>query len=801
MAHRHERGAREAVTAAVGERGRRTGAAMPRQGDIPLTQDGFEDPDAFFKSPAAAPAKGKTRMRESPIAGPSNAYSQSHSQQLLSSASKRHQRRPDVTHEIGVRGRKTGMPIAPNGRIARTSDGMEDMDAFFAGNPASIPPLQRAKRISQIPEEDDDYLEEEDQTVNYNNRGGVSSAISRRTMNRDEEEYNQESEEDEQQTYSGDEAEYDEEYEQSLNDRTGVSSLHHGRRQSRRSDMHNMDVSLVYENQYDQSVEDDGGTKSMSLEGSSFFNKSNRSASAGRSVPVAAKSRLSTRSDIYDAVPSSPPQLQRSSPSSSGTPRTARNAVASTSRQRIEALQDPTSSDDENEQIQSSLTRSAQSRRRRSSIQAGAERSSASPTRDAKGKGRQSLFRAPSSEQHSVGVGGDYDNDDNDKDQGQGGFQPAGYDDDAGYNDMQQPYDGYPDEGQDYEADEQEDAQGAGREADEYSDEEPEDASRRRRREDSAAEEERYQHQYEQDEYDNDSEELPEPLSERDKRSSRAAANDSGHIEDEEESAVARGRGRTSQKPPSKPRKKYERRVIDYPEGVRRSRRDRTTPVAFWRNEHVIYQRRDSPSGAAYYEKVGVADRPTGPVRSLVNKHKRSRSASAGPNKRAKTRSVSVATDNEADVPQQGMDQDWTKWDEETDPDGIVWDYVDGKELQRRVAFTSTMLDPKATKHGYRFQRVFTDGEFLGAGLLIIPPGEKKPLKPAKDNTYVLFCHQGAVRVLVHRTEFSVAKGGFFLIPRGNSYQINNLTDIDAVLVFMQAKEVEAVMEEAEEEQ
>ena len=59
------------------------------------------------------------------------------------------------------------------------------------------------------------------------------------------------------------------------------------------------------------------------------------------------------------------------------------------------------------------------------------------------------------------------------------------------------------------------------------------------------------------------------------------------------------------------------------------------------------------------------------------------------------------------------------------------------KILNIGVAFTSTMLDPKATKHGYRFQRVFTDGEFLGAGLLVIPPGEKKPLKPSKDNTYV----------------------------------------------------------------
>jgi centromere protein C len=63
----------------------------------------------------------------------------------------------------------------------------------------------------------------------------------------------------------------------------------------------------------------------------------------------------------------------------------------------------------------------------------------------------------------------------------------------------------------------------------------------------------------------------------------------------------------------------------------------------------------------------------------------------------------------------------------------------------------------------------------------------------------MLFCHQGAVRVLVHRTEFSVAQGGFFLIPRGNSYQINNLTDIDAILVFTQAKEVEAIVDAEDE--
>lgn len=31
----------------------------------------------------------------------------------------------------------------------------------------------------------------------------------------------------------------------------------------------------------------------------------------------------------------------------------------------------------------------------------------------------------------------------------------------------------------------------------------------------------------------------------------------------------------------------------------------------------------------------------------------------------------------------------------------------------------------------------------------------------------IIFCYEGAVRVLVHRTEFSIAEGGIFLVPRG----------------------------------
>lgn len=63
----------------------------------------------------------------------------------------------------------------------------------------------------------------------------------------------------------------------------------------------------------------------------------------------------------------------------------------------------------------------------------------------------------------------------------------------------------------------------------------------------------------------------------------------------------------------------------------------------------------------------------------------------------------------------------------------------------------------------------------------------------------IIFCVTGAVRVLVHRTEFSMGPGSMFKIPRGNSYQIHNMTDIEAFMVFFQAREIAAVVDNDDE--
>lgn len=79
----------------------------------------------------------------------------------------------------------------------------------------------------------------------------------------------------------------------------------------------------------------------------------------------------------------------------------------------------------------------------------------------------------------------------------------------------------------------------------------------------------------------------------------------------------------------------------------------------------------------------------------------------------------------------------------------------------------------------------------------------------------MIFCSKGAVRVLIYRTTFTIARGGFFLVPRGascricsslahlrsagNSYEIENIGNIDAQLVFMQAREIR-ITEEMEDD-
>ncbi|GAA5920243.1 hypothetical protein JCM1841_000439 [Sporobolomyces salmonicolor] len=205
-------------------------------------------------------------------------------------------------------------------------------------------------------------------------------------------------------------------------------------------------------------------------------------------------------------------------------------------------------------------------------------------------------------------------------------------------------------------------------------------------------------------------------------------------------------------------------------DGVRRSTRQRLEPLEYWRNERVIYKRRSSGVGMSAVVRVPKVEPVPLAARKAASK-KRSASQRAG--------TVKYEPPEEEGC------------DDMTDPDGLVWSWEGNAETTRRIAFTAKMIDPKATYNNqYQFQKIYQELDYLAGGVLVIPPGGQKSTKPAKDNSYIFFCIEGSVSVIVHRTRFAIGPGGTFFVPRGNSYSIEATSNRDVKLFFAQGRRV-----------
>ncbi|PBK93267.1 hypothetical protein ARMGADRAFT_1012959 [Armillaria gallica] len=111
-------------------------------------------------------------------------------------------------------------------------------------------------------------------------------------------------------------------------------------------------------------------------------------------------------------------------------------------------------------------------------------------------------------------------------------------------------------------------------------------------------------------------------------------------------------------------------------------------------------------------------------------------------------------------------------------------------EAKRRVVFPAEMVDMSLNKSvdgGFSFQKTFGEGDFIAAGHLQV--SSQKPVKSAKDNAYIFYVIEGVVNVRIHQTYHTVSAGGMFMVPRGNTYSIENVSDKPSKLVFTQARE------------
>ncbi|KDQ07258.1 hypothetical protein BOTBODRAFT_38963 [Botryobasidium botryosum FD-172 SS1] len=237
--------------------------------------------------------------------------------------------------------------------------------------------------------------------------------------------------------------------------------------------------------------------------------------------------------------------------------------------------------------------------------------------------------------------------------------------------------------------------------------------------------------------------------------------------------------------PKRQPRKKKEKVVIQRAEsvesnadGLRRSSRRKWMPLEWWRGEKVVYSR-DPSAGPSLVPLIkDVVHVPKDDPKPLgIAGKKRRRGTSAAPGKKAQG-------EYDPTPPEAG-------WDDKTVEQGSVLEYETRAEVKRRIACTAAMVAPNKTFNAdFAFQKIFGDEDYIAAGVLTIPVGGEKPSKATKDNTYIFYCIEGAVRVQIHRTSFVIAPGGMFMVPRGNQYFIQNISEREVKLFFAQGRKL-----------
>ncbi|KAJ7143199.1 Mif2/CENP-C like-domain-containing protein [Mycena crocata] len=303
---------------------------------------------------------------------------------------------------------------------------------------------------------------------------------------------------------------------------------------------------------------------------------------------------------------------------------------------------------------------------------------------------------------------------------------------------------------------------------------------------------------------DDDDEENESPVaSPKNKGKGRAVQDDADDMEDD----IMRGMDDVDMEPasdeepaqPSPPRKskekpkprspirsKLQKENRDVPEGVRRSHRVTYPPLEWWRLEKVVFGR-DPASGPILVphikEIIRIPKEPVVPLGKKGRARRRTTPAPAG-------KVVEKVIEKIVEVPVEDTNPE-EGWDDETETQAVVKDYVTKKDVTRRVAFTAKMFAPSpAANNEWLYQKIFGDGDFIASGQMVIPPKGRKPSKPTKDNTFIFLVLEGAVNLKVYETSLIVASGGMFMIPRGNTYFIENIADRDAKLFFTQARKM-----------
>ncbi|ORY04431.1 hypothetical protein K493DRAFT_311389 [Basidiobolus meristosporus CBS 931.73] len=206
--------------------------------------------------------------------------------------------------------------------------------------------------------------------------------------------------------------------------------------------------------------------------------------------------------------------------------------------------------------------------------------------------------------------------------------------------------------------------------------------------------------------------------------------------------------------------------------GVRRSGRTKVKPLDFWRNERVVYGRRKSGPNV-----VSV-------VKEVVTIPVEHRALSKRSNKKKNVKRVIVAEESEED-----------EYNDEPIDEIPIVDWYTQEVVNQVVGLTKDMIVTKPVKNQtFEFEKTFGEQDFMSSGIIKLQCNGMKPKRNSGDSAMVFFVISGACRVTVHTTRFVISAGGQFHVPRGNQYQLENVSSKETRLFFTQARETVAAV-------
>ncbi|KAJ9601991.1 mitotic fidelity of chromosome transmission- protein [Cladophialophora chaetospira] len=258
-----------------------------------------------------------------------------------------------------------------------------------------------------------------------------------------------------------------------------------------------------------------------------------------------------------------------------------------------------------------------------------------------------------------------------------------------------------------------------------------------------------------------------------------------------------------------------------------RSGRVSVRPLAYWRNERCVFG--TSPGGASLADgarfplnSIKEIVRTEEVAESLERKKSKSKKKGKGTKLRGKARQTSAeeedSSDSDFDLDAVPVDAGAEPWETETGTlrgNVSIWDNADQapteQEEEVEIAHAPAAIKTREVKGSsmqdgptFRYAKLLST-KFFGTGLVDLPPGGIKRPKNSRKMHMSFFVVKGRVTVTVgplggedtgSMNRFSIGKGGFWQVPRGNQYSIENEMDKAARVFFSQGCEPEPEAEE-----